>query len=209
MLNLCIGRRELGKTTLAVHLARFYQKRVLWDPRHMISTSDVILDDTNIEGLYDAISRYDEVIVRAHFNVEETFEIMCEQIQSWITENQGTTFCLLLDEIRFTPKPDDEQNFNWIVRCTPRETVSVIVTAHGVPDINTNMRRIADYWILFQLTLEADLQTVLERCGKQVEKETQKLKPYQFIVWNDGNRTWRKETEPGKWFVSLKERKVA
>lgn len=209
MLDLLIGRRELGKTTLAVHLARFYQKRVIWDPRHMIHTSSVIVNDTTIDEIFDLLEKYDEIIVRAHFNVEGTFERMCEEIQAWITEHPYITFCLLLDEIRFTPKPDDEQNFNWIVRCTKRETVSVIVTAHGVPDINTNMRRIADFWILFQLTLEADLQTVLERCGREVVKEVEKLKPYQFIVWNDGNRTWRKETDSERWRVSLEERMIA
>lgn len=203
MLDLLIGRRELGKTTLAVHIARFYKKRVYWDPRHMISTSDVILNDTTIDELFECLERYDEIIVRAHFNVAATFERMCEEIQAWLSEHPHITFCLLLDEVRFTPKPDDEPNFNWIVRCTKRETVSVIVTAHGVPDINTNMRRIADYWVLFQLTLEADLQTILERCGREVEKEVQKLKPYEFIVWNDGNRTWRKETDSERWRVSL------
>lgn len=209
MLDLTIGRRELGKTTLAVHIARSFKRRVIWDPRHMINTSEVILNDVTIDGIYDALEKYDEIIVRPNFDVEETFERMCEEIQGWITEHPEITFCLLLDEIRFTPKPDDEKHFNWLVRCTARDTVSVVVTAHGVPDINTNLRRIADYWILFQLTLEADLQTVFERCGKEVVKEVQKLKPYQFIVWNDGDRTWRKETEPSKWFISLKERTAA
>ena len=160
MLDLTIGRRELGKTTLAVHIARSFKRRVIWDPRHMINTSEVILNDVTIDGIYDALEKYDEIIVRPNFDVEETFERMCEEIQGWITENPDVTFCLLLDEIRFTPKPDDEKHFNWLVRCTARDTVSVVVTAHGVPDINTNLRRIADYWILFQLTLEADLQTV-------------------------------------------------
>jgi hypothetical protein len=206
MLVLDIGRRELGKTTLGLHIARYYDTRVLWDPRHMISTTNDILTDGQVTGvLYGMLETRNEIIIRPEFNVEQTFEEMCMEIFDWLKDNPGKRFALLFDEARFVKNPEQNKYFDSIVRCMPSKDVAVIITAHGVPDINTHLRRIADFWIIFQLTLEADIQTVRERCGNIVATEVQSLKPYQFIIWDDGRQKFRKELNSQKWYTPLQE----
>jgi hypothetical protein len=211
MLDLVIGRRELGKTTLAVSLSRHSDTRVIFDPRHMISTTSDILTDGNVEEvLYDILDIRSEVIVRPHFDVEETFGKMCEQIYYWLLDHPGESFCLLVDEARFVKEPEKNKFFDYIVRCTKRDRVTTIITCHGIVDISTDLRRVADYWILFQLTLEADLERVYERCGSAVANAVQKLNPYEFIVWDDSHRTWlqRDESQAKSWYVNLESPQV-
>jgi len=150
-----------------------------------------------------------EVIVRPRFDVEQAFAEMCLEIFSWLSDNPDEQFFLLVDEVRFVKNPEENQHFSYIVRCTKREKVTVALTCHGVTDITTDLRRIADFWILFKLTLEADLDRVRERCGEDVAIEVQALNPYEYIVWNDSIAASRKHSERSKWFVSLESKAPA
>lgn len=209
MLDLIIGRRELGKTTLAVHLSRHFSTRVIFDPRHMIHTTSDILVEGQISGvLYEMLDDRAEIIVRPRFNVQEAFEEMCLEIFNWIEDNPDEQLFLLLDEVRFLKNPEENLHFSYIVRCTKREKVTVALTCHGVTDITTDLRRIADFWILFKLTLEADLDRVRERCGEEVAIAVQGLNPYEYIVWNDSIASWKKHSERSKWYVSLEPRSM-
>lgn len=205
MLDLVIGRRELGKTTFAVNLSRYYSTRVIFDPRHMISTCKCILDEDDLyeSGLYAALDTEPEIIVRPKFAKEKVFEEMCSQIYSWLQDNPGEQFCLLVDECRFIKEPEANQHFDFIVRCLPSSQVMVILTCHGVIDVSTDLRRIADHLVFFHLTMESDLDRVRERCGDVVADEVQKLKPFEYVIWNDQRSEWRKVTDKNKWFVRL------
>jgi hypothetical protein len=202
MLDLITGRRELGKTTLAVHLSRHSATRVIFDPRHMIEVGGLVLTDDSVDMLYKMLDVHSEVIIRP-FNKERVFEETCRQIYNWLSDNPGEPFCFLLDEARFIKAPEDNLHFDFIVRCTPRSSTTVIITCHGIVDVSTDLRRIADYWILFRLTLEADVDRVRERCGDAVAEEVTKLQPFEYIVWNDANATWSKHTDRTKWFVRM------
>jgi hypothetical protein len=182
---------------------------VNFDPRHMIdTTSDTLSDDTVPELLYEMLNERAEITIRPHFNIDQCFADTCEQIYLWLKDNPGEPFYFLVDEVRFLENPEANQYFDYIVRCLPSKSVSVALTCHGVTDISTDLRRIADYWLLFKLTLEADLIRVRERCGDQVAEEVQKLNPYEYVVWNDSIGEWRKHSEPAKWFVDLKPRMI-
>lgn len=210
MLDLVIGRRELGKTTLAVSLCRFFDTRVIFDPRHMIHTTSDVLTTGGVEGvLYGMLDTRAEIIVQPGFDVEGVFAEMCSEIFAWLRDNPGERFCLLIDEARFIPTPEENVHFDYIVRCTPRVDTTVIMTCHGIVDISPDLRRVADYWILFRLTMEADLDRVRERCGSDVADEVQKLEPFEYIVWNDANSTWRKHSERANWYVPLENRAIA
>jgi hypothetical protein len=128
---------------------------------------------------------------------------MCRQIYLWIRENPHEKLCLLVDEARFVKEPEKIRWFDYIVRCTKRDMVTVEMTCHGVVDISPNLRRIADLWILFQLTQGADIDTVRERCGDDVAEAVRHLKPYEYIVWDDSLHRWKRHTEPHRWYVSL------
>lgn len=208
MLDLIIGRRELGKTTLAVSLSRQFTTRVIFDPRHMIDTTSDVLSENNVqETLYEMLDSRVEVIVRPSFETERTFAVMCEEIYHWLKDNPDEDFCLLVDEARFVSSPEKKQHFDWIVRCTPRAKVSVLLTCHGVTDISPDLRRVADYWLLFRLTQPADLDTIREKCGDDVAELVESLNPYEYVVWNDAIGTYRVHRDPTKWKVDLKEAK--
>jgi hypothetical protein len=78
-----------------------------------------------------------------------------------------------------------------------------LYACHGIVDISTDLRRIADFWVLFQMTLNADLDTIYVKCGEDVVNAVKSLKPYQYVVWNDSNSTWRKVTDSQCWYVPL------
>jgi hypothetical protein len=210
MLDLVIGRRELGKTTLAVSLCRYFSTRVIFDPRHMIHTTDDILSDGQIEGtLYSMLDDRAEIIVRPHFDKEATFAAMCEEIYHWLKDNPGEPFCLLIDEARFVKTPEENPHFDYIVRCTPRDVTTVIMTCHGIVDISPDLRRVADYWILFRLTMEADLDRVRERCGEDVAEAVQHLNPFEYVLWDDAKAVWKKHSEKEQWYINLEQRAIA
>jgi hypothetical protein len=204
MLDLFIGKRELGKTTLAVSVSQFYDTRVIFDPRHMINTTNDVLTEGNIKGaLYEMLNDRADVIIRPTFDKQRAFDEMCREIYDWIRDNPDERFCLIIDEVRFIEMPEANQYFDFIVRCTNRSMVAVLMTMHGVVDVSTDLRRVADYWVLFQITLDADLDRIRERCGDEIAEQVQKLKPYQYIVWNDSNGTSRTYTDSSKWFVPI------
>jgi hypothetical protein len=211
MLDLVIGKRELGKTTLAVHICEHFSTRVIFDPRHMIhTTADILTDGQIADGtLYSMLDTRAEIIVRPAFDKEKVFEEMCAEIYRWLKDNPGEPFCLLIDECRFVKSPEENQHFDFIVRCTPRSEVTVIMTCHGIVDVSPDLRRVADYWILFRLTMEADLDRVRERCGDTVAEAVQRLEPYEYIVWNDANSSWRKFSDRNAWYVPLERGAVA
>jgi hypothetical protein len=206
MLDILVGRRELGKTTLAVYISRFFPTRVNYDPRHMIfTTSDILYDDQVSEKLYGLLNTRAEITVRPNFDKERVFADMCEVIYLWLRDNPGEEFCLLIDECRFIKNPEKNPHFDYIVRCTPRNEVSVLLTCHGIVDVSPDLRRIADFLILFQLTMAADVETVREKCGDEVAEDVQSLEPYQYIVWNDSIHKTRKHTEKERWYIPLRE----
>jgi hypothetical protein len=203
MLTLVIGKRELGKTTLAVSISREYDTCVIFDPRHMIDTTSDIISDEGIDTLYSMMETRNDIIVRPKFDIEGTFEKMCSQLYQYIKAHPEEKICLLVDESRFVPSPEKIKEFDYIVRCTPRSNVAVIMTCHGIVDVSTNLRRILDYMVLFHLTLNADLDTIGEKCGWDVVDAVKSLKPYEYVIWNDSNSTWKKVTDSQRWFVPL------
>jgi hypothetical protein len=203
MLDLFIGKRELGKTTLAVKVSKSWSTRVNFDPRHMIETTRVVLHD-DLSVFPELLDECPEITIQPVGDINAVFADTCSRLVRWLGENPGELLFFLVDEIRFLDSPQDDDNFRYLVRAFPREQVSIGITCHGVTDVSTDLRRIADYWILFRLTLEADLERIRERCGEQVEMEVKKLKPFEYIVWNDAISSWKKHDQPAKWFIQLK-----
>src|SRR5712692_6000755 len=115
MLVLGIGRRELGKTTLAMNVARRSDTRVAFDPRHLINTTTDVLNEENVEELlYEMLDTRSEIIVQPNFDVQGAFAKTCQILCDWIRDNPGETVCLLLDEVRFY-EPDGNPHFEFIV----------------------------------------------------------------------------------------------
>jgi hypothetical protein len=203
MITLIIGRREVGKTTLALHESRKTPTRLLFDPRRQLNTSPAILRDEI--GLYEELDNSTEIIVQPQFNVPQVFEAICNQLMDWIEDNPEEDVSFLVDEARFVQTFNFiSQPFDWILRCSKRDKVHTILTVHRPVDVSVDIRAIADFWCIFQTTQEHDLKIIAERCSDQVASEARTLGAGQVIVWNDSRATWKKHTDRAAWYVPLK-----
>lgn len=203
MITLVFGRREQGKTTLAYHLALQKETRVIVDPRGQFrTTSDILPDEV---GLYELLDEREEVIIQPRGNPKEVFARVSSVVEDWLRDNPGAQFVFLLDEARIfdTPSviPDD---FEYLLRMAPRNEVDVILTAHRPSDVSVDIRAIADFWLLFQMTQEHDLKVISERCGEKVAEIAATLPEHSVIVWNDAKGTFRVSHDSEKWKHDIK-----
>lgn len=204
MIALIIGRKEQGKTTLGYHLALKHPTRLIFDPREHFFTSPVTIEDTG--NLYELLNEHPEIIVKPPDHYPENFEIMCEELRSWIRDNRSEEFSLLVDESYDIKTPDYmPAALDWLMRKTKRAQTRIIFTAHRPVDISTDIRALSDDWFIFQTTQEHDLRIIAERCGSEVAEIVQTLKPREFVRWDDSLGIWKRFDEPSAWYVSLGE----
>jgi hypothetical protein len=210
LIIMCIGRRRLGKSTLALFLAQPFPTRIFFDPkcRQGFFTSDVIINDTS--DLYQLLDTESEIIIKPMDHVAERFEIACDQIKQWTDDNPEEKFSLLVDEARLVELQEKylPQSFDYLLRTTLLEQCRIIITAHRPTDINPNIRAIADNWLMFRTTHLGDLKTIEERCGPDVVQEVMKLGPREFIDWNDQTGTWSRVTNSNAWYLPFQKREV-
>lgn len=88
-----------------------------------------------------------------------------------------------------------------MMRCSPRDRVAIILTAHRPADISTNIRALADTWCIFRTTQAHDLIAIEDRCGERVALLVQKLEPYQFVGWDDAKATATIYRNSRAWFT--------
>lgn len=200
---MCIfGRKEQGKTTLGYHLALPFPTRVIFDPREHFYTSATVIE--NASGLYELLNDTTEIIVKPPDHYPENFELVCDQLREWIRDNHEEEFSFLTDESYDIKTPDYmPASLDWLMRKTKRKQTRIIFTAHRPVDISTDIRALSDNWFIFQSTQEHDLRIIAERCGREVADEVQKLKPREFINWDDSIGRWQKFSDANRWYVSL------
>lgn len=212
MLYLDLGRRELGKTTLAYYLAQKCPYRVIFDPRGMIAIQGTGVRVTSIEGLKGIADQMDdpkapltEIIVTPRTDVQATFDACARLVESWAQDypNKAHAIMFVVDEARFV-NLQESAAFGWILRAAPRDLCHVIITAHRPADIPTDVRAIADHWLLFRFAQEHDLKVIGERCGTKVAGEVSRLKPYQYVHWDDGVGKASTNLNSAGWFVPLR-----
>lgn len=202
MIALCIGRKEQGKTTLAYHLAYPFPTRIIFDPREHFFTSSTQIEEGS--ELYDHLDDKAEIIIKPADHYPEQFEIVCDQLRHWVRDNHEEEFALLIDEAYDIKTPEYmPASLDWLMRKTKRKQTRIIFTAHRPVDISTDIRALSDNWLIFQSTQEHDLRIIAERCGREVADEVQKLRPREFINWDDSIGTWTKFMDPRAWYMSL------
>lgn len=210
MIYLVIGKRGQGKTTLGVYLARKSgERRFIFDPREMITpsrngfavrgTGTVIMQgvDQVIEG--DEGMR--EIVVRPTLDVQAAFQTLVNELYQWLKAEPLARFTLLVDEIRFIKDLQTPQ-FEWLLRCSQPDRVHVILTCHRPTDIPTDIRAIADNWLVFRMTQEHDLKTLAER-SQAAARAARHLGAREFVHWDDaaGDHTLHRRAD--RWHVPL------
>jgi hypothetical protein len=149
--------------------------------------------------------RSGEIAVTPERNLQQSFERVSGEVKRYLQD--GGRLAFLVDEMRFLDtEASTAEDFNYVLRCTERSSSTIILTAHRPADISTHLRSIVDVWCLFYTTQEHDLEVIAERCSDRVADRVSKLKPRQFVVWDD-TKTDHQDREvltPDAWYVPLK-----
>lgn len=204
MITIVLGRREVGKSTLAYHLVRSSRPAVVLDPRLMFATDDPIGDlPDDLDGLDDALGPQSIAIIQPNDDLAGTTRELAVWIRDWCRDHPGReTLSILLDECALLDLATPE--WDWVFRCAPRDRVAIVLTAHRPRDLSTNIRAIADYWCIFRTTQEHDLKVIEERCGVDFVEDVRDLSPREFMVWDDTRAVKTRRDNPAAWFVPIR-----
>lgn len=222
MIYIDLGRRELGKTTLAVWMALRCPFRIFIDPRNMIAIDGAVRVTTPAE-LVDAELRMIDgevrtIVVMPRRDIPQMFEAVCRFVFAWSEDfpDAAHAIALVIDEARIinnARRPGDtsaarvletSDAFDDVLRMTPRELTHVIMTAHRPQDIPTDIRAITDQWLLFRSTQEHDLKQLRDVCGDRLADKLTRLDPYQFICYRSDRGSYTEHRDPKVWFVPLR-----
>ena len=207
MIRLVIGRRRQGKTTIAVSMARKTTRRIVFDPRGLVKlTPGVRVDTSDVKPVIlaiDSVMRGElpECVITPSLRVQDVFDLTCRRLFKWLHDEPRLSFALVVDELRFV-KAMDSPEFEWLLRCSDSDRVHIIVTCHRPTDIPTDMRAIADTWIIFRVTQEHDLK-VIESRSIAAANAARGLGAREFVAWDDATGEFSTFRKPAQWFVAL------
>jgi len=206
MIWLVIGRREQGKTTLAMSMALRVPARLIFDPRGMIrpdaprAETPAELDEA-MDDLFEG--RVAEVRFTPRGDVEEGFVAFATAAAAWVRADVTRPLAVVVDEAGFVPRSNRVAPFMWLCRCSRRDTIQIIMTAHRPLDISTSVRAISDHWLIYPCRQEHDLRVLEERCSESAMRAIARLKDRQFLAWDDAHTTSRLYEDPAAWYVNL------
>lgn len=211
MIYIIIGRRELGKTTLADRMLKGLPLRFVIDARRMIQQRDSsIIYENYVAGasdaMYEAIDsqgQYTEVIYQPHEDdLEAAFVVWTRTIKNIAIEYHHLRIGVLVDEASFYNLND--ATFQWLAKCTPRDNVHIFITAHRPTDIPPKIRSIADHWFVFHMTEKSDLDRIAEKSPEAADAAS-KLRDRDYVHWNDTTATMNRNLNSRSWFIALNE----
>jgi hypothetical protein len=197
MTSAAIGRRGQGKSTLGYSMALQVAgaRRSIYDPRGMFKTS------TAVPFLADEDQSNLETVVFPEFAAED-FSAFCSTLKSWIEDEDGRVRrVILIDEIRFVDL--DDVTFDWLVRCSHRSNIQIILTAHRPTDVPPDIRAILDCWCVFHTTHKEDLDRLQAHAGDEFRRDVQTLGPFQFLAWDDSRAKVIPYRDPSAWYVDI------
>lgn len=207
-----IGRRGMGKTTLAYKMTLKISRRLIFDPRGMIRANPDAIVVVDIEDMRGAVREVqagtiEELVFTPSGDLDTAFEAFAEELRRWIVTTPGLAVAVLIDEASFIDQKS--KHFQWVVRCSPVDTFHTLMTCHRPLDIDTTVRAIADHWLIFQCRQEHDLKVIRERCSFEVADEVQRLGPRHYVHWNDARATLAVNRNggtgtPSDWYVPLR-----
>lgn len=191
MIYLIIGRRVQGKTTLGYYITQRATTRVVFDPRALVRPAHAALVertadiDAAIAELRAPDRRFAEVVVRPA-SLLSGFERLTRQLDRWRADDPAASFTILVDEFRFlkSAPPERMEAFDRLLRMSDPARVHIVLTCHRPLDVPTDIRSIADHWLLFRITQEHDLRVIAER-SYRASLHVQRLDPRHYVHWDD------------------------
>jgi len=209
MIYLVIGRRTRGKTTRVYSLARKVRKRVMIDPRRMIKRVDVEIVHRSDElraALSDLVvdPAVNEVVFQpSDDDLDGSFIRFTIAVKERIIRNPNVPIAVIVDEASFFNL--DDHRFQWLVKCTDRDLVHILITAHRPQDIPTSVRGLADHWIIFATTQEHDLKAIEQRSGSErVTHAVRQLRDREYVHWDDSRGSFDIVRDSSTWNIAMR-----
>lgn len=214
MISIVLGRRSLGKSTLAYHLARDPErprKRLILDPRRNVRRLDVEII-TRADELPEALDvlqhdrALNEVVLQPiDEDLDAEFLSWTRTINAFIVAHPRVPLVVVYDEASFYPLL--EPPFTWLCKCTDVDTIHVILTSHRPTheEIPTVIQSIADDFYLFGVTQHQDLKRIADRCGHRTAKLVRELTGREYVHWNDSQKELTVCTDPRSWHVGMRQ----
>jgi len=203
MITVCIGRRELGKSTLGYYMVQKISPRVIFDPRAQFQGN--IQTTVDPDALLTMLDNNQEVIIQP-LHLEDDTQALAEVLQQWLSEDKTRRLGVLIDEVGLL----DLSAWDWLFRCSERGLVQFVLTFHRPVDLHTDMRAIMDTLCLFRMTMPNDLDVIENMCGAAVRDQVETLQEFEFIVFDaargEVKRTFRKQ-DRASWYVPLRARR--
>lgn len=218
MLNCLIGRRETGKTTLAMYGARHTnRRRLVFDPSNRIFPAAggvKVYDVDELVQAYGALLAGDcnEVIYTPRVDgVRQGFFDFSEVVHVHVDQQKRRGLSVVIDEAALVDKQldDPDHPISKAMTWARRERNHFFLTCHQPKNIPTSKRAITDLLIFFRVTQEHDLEVIRDRCSDAFAAKVARLQPLHYLVWDDQQT---KELPvlltPPQWKLDLSEREI-
>jgi len=176
MIHAPVGRRTVGKTTLADFLCSTCDYQARFSPRITLPQRGIPLRDmwkggsANAErAIMEALNTQQCITLVPDEDVDGQFSRFIQTIRRWYQEHEAECIAqkkqlgVLIDEARF-PAVSQSSDLDWLFRCTPRDLVHVYLTVHRPKDLDPDIRAVVDHWYVFHVTQPRDLDVISEEC---------------------------------------------
>lgn len=201
-----VGRRRLGKSTLARYMAHAKSPRIFIDPRAQWKGLRVYRRE-EVESMLEDLEAGRDIIVQPA-EKQNTIDALASVAALWFSEEvlpeptpenpepEGTReLSVVLDEAGTY----DLKSWDWFMRTCDVRRTSIILTAHRPKDLDTTVRAIADTWCIFRTTQKHDLDAIKDRTSEAVVREVQLLEPFEFVEWDDAQARMTVHKNPSAW----------
>jgi hypothetical protein len=211
-INIC-GRREEGKTTLAMHLARARHRGIVaFDPRGMIQGVVVYGPDELQNAIQERAWERGPIVYRYDSGDHaEQFGQVTEILFPPRFPLGG--FAFIIDEAGMLQSPHScDENLSRVVKqhptFPPRESVTIIQTNHRLAEFHGASKALMNELYIFQTTHPRDLETLAEHTdGEQAIAETVAKLPrhhcvkFKYDRQAEGVPQWELMSDPTAWYV--------
>lgn len=206
MFAIVIGKREQGKSTLSLFIAREWSERVMiFDPRRQFNQGYITHDFVEFQELLD--ERDARIVVYQPLSEDDDSEfvfIAREALARGFVSNPSGKFVLLVDEAQDLAKTGQSmQALSRFVRKTKTDTAALVMNFHRPADVATIFKALPTDMFIFRTTLGNDIAWLKENVGEDVADRVRQLPDHIFIHVKVDRDKWRIIDTPESWFVPL------